>query len=89
MKLIYSTMAIAAGFVGSMCIFAVGAGTAAYFIAIEPHDGPGPAVATFRDFGRIVSNANEKIRSRLSRSGSSHFPRSPPPNVDRFIQFPE
>ena len=44
MKLIYSTMAIAAGFVGSMCIFAVGAGTAAYFIAIEPHDGPGPAV---------------------------------------------
>jgi len=37
----YSVMAVAAGFAFSVCMFAVGAGTAVYLIAIEPQQGQG------------------------------------------------
>ncbi len=43
-KPIYGAMAVATGFVVSLGMFAGGAGTAAYFIAIEPDHRPGPSV---------------------------------------------
>ena len=43
-KPIYGAIAVTAGFVASLGMFAVGAGTAAYFIAVEPGHKPGPSV---------------------------------------------
>jgi hypothetical protein len=43
-KPIYGALAVTAGFVASLGMFAVGAGTAAYFIAVEPAHKPGPSV---------------------------------------------
>jgi hypothetical protein len=69
LKPIHSIMAVAAGFVLSLGMFAVGAGTAVYFIAIEPQGGPGSTV----DVADLWT-----VTPRIVRSPANSLDRLPP-----------
>ena len=74
MKPIYGAIAVATGFVVSLGMFAGGAGTAAYFIAIEPDHRPGPSVDVadlWTATPRSVAGGAQDLERLPARTGSA------------------
>ena len=74
MKPIHGAIAVATGFVVSLGIFAGGAGTAAYLIAIEPEHKPGPSVDVadlWTAEPRSVAGATQDLERLPPRTGSA------------------